>query len=218
MTACGICIDGINLDEKKPDFSKIETVGVSYPDNPAMLTGLKIMAIAQKEFGANNTNEDVLLRCDYRGLINDEPEADSMLKYIIKPLSVDVQDFVLKLHQRYMDEEVNCDLVIKDFWFKFIYTYKKKEIWTLNISLNNGFGIGIRAKNIGNYADTVEKFSSRLRDMIAKGYGCGKKRGITDKCDGGCRGYRIALDESVLEIGSDIETWFGKELSFMKGK
>ena len=49
LTDCGILIDGIDLNEKKTDLSKAERIKISYPDNPAMLTGLKVMAIAERE-------------------------------------------------------------------------------------------------------------------------------------------------------------------------
>ncbi|MDF2989457.1 MAG: hypothetical protein K0R50_4967, partial [Eubacterium sp.] len=51
-----------------------------------------------------------------------------------------------------------------------------------------------------------------LQELIAKGYGCGRKREI-GHCDGGCRGLPISLDDSVLDIRNDIETWFDQELS-----
>lgn len=86
LTACGILIDGIDLNDKKPDLLKAERIRISYPDNPAMLTGLKVMAIAEMEFGRNANNSkvnksntisycrfsDILLRCDYRVLENNK--------------------------------------------------------------------------------------------------------------------------------------------------
>ena len=54
LTDCGILIEGIDLNDKKPDLSKAERIKISYPDNPAMLTGLKIMAIAEIEFDRND--------------------------------------------------------------------------------------------------------------------------------------------------------------------
>jgi len=55
----------------------------------------------------------------------------------------------------------------------------------------------------------------RLQADIAKGYGCGKKMGITDSCDSGCRGYRVPLDGSFMEIGDVVKTWIEKEVEIM---
>ncbi len=224
FTACGILIDGIDLNEKKPDLSKAERIEILYPDNPAMLTGLKVMAIAEMEFGTNVNKfnaisycrfSDILLRCDYRVLNNNETDAISILEDTIKPLSVNVQDFILQLHQRYLDKGLKCDVEIKDLWIKIKYSYKRNEIWGINASVNNGYQINIKAKNTHKYADTIEKLPSFLHEMIEKGFGCGKKRGISDYCDGGCRGFRISLDDSIIDIRNAIETWLDKELSFV---
>lgn len=51
LVDCGICIDGVDLKEKKQNLSDIKTIRISYPDHPAMLTGLKVMAIAEIEQG-----------------------------------------------------------------------------------------------------------------------------------------------------------------------
>jgi hypothetical protein len=230
LTNCGILIDGINLNEKKPDLLKAESITITYPNNPTMLTGLKIMAIAEIEFGNNaNTSKinksnsisycrfsDILLRCDYRVLKNDRTDdVFSILKDTMRPLSSNVQDFILLLHQRYLDKGLKCNVDIKDLWIKIEYTYKSKEIWGINVSLNNGYQINIKAKNTHKYADTIEKFPSFIQKMIEKGYGCGIKRGISDHCNGGCQGFRFSLDGSIIDLGNVIETWLDTELSFV---
>lgn len=202
LTDCGILIDGINLNDKKPDLLKVERIKISYPDNPAMLTGLKVMAIAELEFYTNVNNlevnksnaisycrfSDILLRCDYRVLKKNETDVFSILKDTMKPLSANVIDFILQLHQRYLDKGLRCNVEIKDLWIKIKYSYKSKEIWGMNVSLNNGYQINIKAKNTHKYADTIGKFPLYIQEMIGKGYGCGIKRGISDHCNGGCQG------------------------------
>ena len=230
LNACGILIDGIDLNDKKQDLSKVEGIKISYPDNPAMLTGLKVMAIAEIEFGtnakesgANKPNtisycrfSDILLRCDYRVLKNNKSDdVISILTDTMKPLSANVQDFILELHQRYLDKGLKCDVDIKDLWIKIKYSYKSKEIWGINVSLNNGYQINIKAKNTHKYADTIEKFPSFIQEMIEKGYGCGIKRGISDHCNGGCQGFRFPLEDSIIDIRSTMETWIDAELSFV---
>ena len=217
LTDCGISIDGVDLYEKKPDLSKIETLTISYPDNTAMLTGLKVMAMAEKEFGTL-INKDIFLRCDYRALGNDGIDAVSILKDTIIPLPANIKDFILRLHQRCLDKGFTCEAEIKDFWIIVKYSYKRKELWGLNTSLNNGFHISVKAKNTDKYSDVIEKFPLILQEMIAKGYGCGRKRDIIGHCDGGCRGIPISLDDSVLDISDDIETWFDQELASLQKK
>lgn len=224
LTDCGILIDGRNLNDKKPDLLKAERISISYPDNPAMLTGLKVMAIAEIEFGTNVNKfnaisycrfSDILLRCDYRVLKNNDTDVISILKDTMKPLSVKVQDFILQLHQRYLDKGLKCNVEIKDLWIKVKYSYKSKEIWGMNVSLNNGYQINIKAKNTHKYVDTIEKFPSFIQEMIEIGYGCGIKRGISDHCNGGCQGFRFSLDDSIIDIRNAVETWLDTELSFV---
>lgn len=229
LTDCGILIDGIDLNEKKPDLSKAERIKISYPDNPTMLTGLRVMAIAEIEFARNTNNfeinksktisycrfSDILLRCDYRVLKKNETDVISILKDTMKPLSANVQDFIIQLHQRYLDKGLKCNLEIKDLWIKIKYSYKSKEIWGINVSLNNGYQINVKAKNTHKYADTIEKLPSFIQEMIEKGYGCGIKRGVSDYCNGGCQGFRFSLDDSIIDIRDAIETWLDTELSFV---
>ena len=133
----------------------------------------------------------------------------------MNPLSANVQDFILQLHQRYLDKRLKCNVEIKDLWIKIKYSYKSKEIWGINVSLNNGYQINIKAKNTLKYADTIEKFPSSIQEMIEKGYGCGIKRGISDHCNGGCQGFRFSLDDSIIDIRNAIETWLDTELSYV---
>jgi hypothetical protein len=229
LTDCGILIDGIDLNEKKPDLSKTEKIKIWYPNNPSMLTGLKVMAIAEIEFDTMVNNfevnkfntisycrfSDILLRCDYRVLKNNETDVISILKDTMNPLPINVQDFILQLHQRYLDKGLKCNVEIKDLWIKIKYSYKSKEIWGINVSLNNGYQINIKAKNTHKYADTIDKFPLFIQEMIEKGYGCGIKRGISDHCNGGCQGFRFSLDDSIIDTRNTIETWLDTELSFV---
>ena len=211
LTKCGLQIDGININEKKQKLSDLKILKITNPENFNMLIGLKVMAIAEKELGIKYC--DILLRCDYRVLGKNKTDVLSILKETIKPLSVKVQNFILRLHQIHLDNGLNCEVVIKDFWIKVMYSYKKKELWGINLSLNNGFEITVKAVNTNKYIDTIKKFPIRLQKIIAKGYGCGRKRNADGVCDGGCKGLCIPLDDSVLNISESIEIWFNKELS-----
>jgi hypothetical protein len=212
LICCGIQIIGMDVNEKKPKLSDIESLTISYPENPAMLTGLKIMATAEAKLGTN-INHNILMRCDYGVIKKDGTETMSILKDTIHPLSPGVRDFLLRLHQRHMDKGLTCMAEIKGFWIKIMHSYKKREIWGINASLNNGFQINVKAKNMQKYADAITDFPSPLRELIAKGYGCGKKMGTSDYCDDGCKGFRIPLDDSILGIRKGIEVWLDLELS-----
>lgn len=216
LADCGICIDGIDVSAKKQNLSDIKIIKITYPDNPAMLTGMKIMAIAEIDHGTL-VNQDVFLRCDYRALKKDETDVASIVQDTIKPLSAGVQDFVLQLHHRYVDKGLACVVEIKGFHIYIKYCYKRKDIWGINASLNNGYHINVKAANTDKYAGAIKTFPSFLQKMIAKGYGCGRKRAI-GHCDGGCRGLPLSLDDSVLDIRDDIVTWLDQELLCLRKK
>ncbi len=214
LADCGIGIEGIDLNNKKQDLLDITTIKVTYPDNPAMLTGLKVMAIAEIDQGTL-VNQDVFLRCDYRAIKKDETDSLFILQDMIKPLSKDVQDFVLQLHHRYMEKGLACIVEIKGFHIYVKYCYKRKDLWGINASLNNGYHINVKTTKMHEYTDTIKTFPPILQELIAKGYGCGRKREI-GHCDGGCRGLPISLDASVLDLRNDIQTWFDQELSYLQ--
>ncbi|KAB3525725.1 hypothetical protein [Alkaliphilus serpentinus] len=220
LTDCGICVDGIDLSKRRQRLSEVETIKITYPDNPAMLTGLKAMAIAEIEFDTDGVRDtlDILLRCDYRVLKKVETDVGSILKETIRHLSENVQDFIMRLHQLHIDKGLKCDVIIKDFWIKIMYSHGRKEIWGINTSLNNGFEITVKARNTHEYPDTIKKLPLPVQEIIAKGYGCGKRRGVSAVCDRGCKGLCIPLDDSVLDISDGIEVWLDQELSCLRKK
>lgn len=217
LAECGVCINGIDLTDKKQSLSDIKTIKITYPDNPAMLTGLKALAIAEVDHRSLD-NQDVLLRCDYRVLKSEETDVTSIVRDTIKPLPTDVQDFVLGLHQRYLDKGLSCSVEIKGFHIYIKYSYKHKVVWGLNASLNNGYHINVKPVKMDVYADTIKTFAPYLREIITQGYGCGRKRAEIGHCDGGCRGLPIPLDNSVLRMKDDIVSWFDRELSCLQKK
>lgn len=217
LVDCGICTDGVDTNEKKQNMLDSKSITVTYPDNPAMLIGLKVMAIAETDY-RTLVNQDVLLRCDYRVLKKAETDIVSIVQDTIKPLSADVQEFILKLHHRYLDKGLTCVVETKGFHIYIKYMYKRKDVWGLNASLSNGYHINAKPVKLQEYTDTVAAFSPSLREIIAQGYGCGRKRAEIGHCDGGCRGLPIPLDDSVLAIQDDIVIWFDKELSCLQAK
>lgn len=216
LSACGIVFDGLELKDKKQNLLALKNLKVSYPDDSRMLIGLKVMAIAEIDHGTL-INQDVFLRCDYRVLKKEAVTVLPILQDTIKPLAIDVQEFILQLHQRYIEKGMACVVEVKGFHIYVKYSYKRKDIWGVNASLNNGYHINVKATKTNEYADTIQAFSPSLQEEITKGYGCGRKRGL-GHCNGGCRGIPIPLNESILDLRDDIFTWFDQELKCLKEK
>lgn len=134
LTGCGICFSGINLEEKKPDLSKVETLEVSYPDNNHMLIGLKIMALAQlenfkkrykAETGSYSADVDgIFLRCDYRALGEEKIQPVLVLEDYVRAFSPEIQKNILNLNQKYMSQKFKCVTTIVNLINRFEYTYQ----------------------------------------------------------------------------------------------
>lgn len=216
LTCCGIYFDGIDLDGRTLDKSKTTSLKISYPDNPVMLIGLKVMAIAQKDLYSKG-NHDIFLRCDYRVLKDEETEVISILKDFVAPLPDVVQDFALKLHQRYLDAGLTCRVDIFYLGVRFIYSHKKKEIWTFSAAHESGYRILIKAQNTHLYSDVIDTFPLVLQEKISQGYGCNKKL-FGEPCQKGCHGFSFSLEDSIIDISQDIEVWLDKEVSCLHRK
>ena len=217
LTDCGMCFDGIDINEKRQKLSEIPIIDISYPETLAMILGLKVMAVAEKKLGTT-LNQNALMRCDYRILKNYEADPLIILEETIEPLPENIKDFVMSLHQLHLDKGLNCVVEVRGYWRKIKYSCGKTEIWGINTSLNNGFEVTVKAKNTHKYAEAISNYPPALQKLIAKGYGCGKKRGISETCDAGCEGLRIALDDSVLDIKEGITDWFTQEISCFRRK
>ena len=211
LSHCGIHFNGIDLDAKKPDISKVESLEISYPNSPEMMAGLKIMAIADKDLPYITSNRDIFLRCDYRVPKDEDTEITLVLKDYVNSLPGELQDFVLNLHQRYLDAGLTCKKHISILNVRFIYFYKSKELWTFSASVNTGYRLLIKAVNTHKYSDVIEKFPMTLQEKIAKGYGCEKKL-YGERCQKGCHGFTFPIDNSILAINENIETWIDNEL------
>ncbi|MCL2427108.1 MAG: hypothetical protein FWD05_12330 [Oscillospiraceae bacterium] len=222
---CGLRFGGLDICGKKPKMVPSESHGpikITYPSNHAMLVGMKVIVSAQHDIGSKYIGE-ILLRCDWRALAyNMDNKVKGfncsdilpILKDLTHTLPDDVQDFILKLHTDYMSHGYKCDTYI-GAGTRFEYFCKSKELWRFNLTLNNGHFITIKAQNTDKYLDIVDKLPDRLQADIIKGYGCGKKMGTTDFCDGGCRGYRVPLDDSFLKISDVVKEWIEREVEII---
>jgi len=225
LTLCGFVFTSINLEAKKLEISKTIMLEISYPDNSIMLTGLKAMSIADMELRDTRRywNDNNLLRCDYRLIKAEETDMLDVLKDILHPLPEKIQSFALTLHQHHMNMGLTSAISIRgDVHIAYSYIKKSprvlssqdiysKRIWGFSISLKDGYCIVVRAKKTAKYTDVIEKFPSHLREKIARGYGCDRKLN-NERCQGGCQGIRIPLDDSFLDISRDIEIWLDKEI------
>ena len=216
LAECGFNITGINLEDEaqKVDISIIETVIFSFPQKPDMLIGLKVMAVAQKDLFTKG-NGDILMRCDYRVLSEEEKDVDSVLKDFVNPLDIEVQNFILHMHKHFIEAGLVCkiNVFLLDVWL--IYLDKNKEVWTLSASMDSGYRMLVKTKNMHMYSDTIEQFPLTLQEKIKRGYGCNRKL-FGEPCQKGCHGYSFPLETSILDISSEIKVWLDKEVSSNK--
>ncbi|MCL2404925.1 MAG: hypothetical protein FWC92_05180 [Defluviitaleaceae bacterium] len=190
LTHCGIEFSGIDLDTEKPDLAKAQTLKISYPDNPAMLHGLKTMANAQIKINKKrykegswacvNTIDNIFLRCDYNALEDTEIEQVATITDILKPFPPDTQQLVLSIHQRLLDSNFKCDITTGrnsaiGFYLLYAHKAKPKQVfhasWIIGITPNN-CGIKIDAKHASEYVDIIENFPQDLLQVIRTGTGC----------------------------------------------
>ena len=147
-----------------------------------------------------------------------------VLKDFLHPLSEDIREFAVKLHQRYAEMDLTCintRLGLVSFAYTHIGKTRRilserevysKRVWEFSYSIKNGYCIFVRSKKTEKYADIIKTFHVSLQEKIAQGYGCDRKL-RNERCQHGCQGIRIPLDDSIFNIGSDIETWLDNEVS-----
>lgn len=228
LDRCGFVFHGIDLEAKTLKFSESEPLVVSYPNAPHLLTGLKVLAIADIELRTprykNDTHHDNLLWCDYKLIMEEETDLLEVLKNILHALPQEVQNMAVTLHQRYLERGMTCVTIVNAFQIHFAYTMMKnsrrtlsprelyqQRIWEFALSPRYGHCLVVRAKKTEKYGDVIGRFPLPLQEKIARGYGCDRKR--NEPCQSGCAGIRIPLDDSILEISEAIETWLDYELS-----
>jgi hypothetical protein len=221
LTLCGFTFTGINLENKA---AKGKVSSVSYPPAPALLIGLKALSVAYIELrtGQRYWTDLSFLRCDYRALGTEDANELGYLRDFVQPLLPKVQDFVLKLHHHQMDMGMTCVIVSKDP-YEIAYSYIKnsrrtlspRDIYQLRVfeftfSMKYGYCMFVRAKKTNQYPDVIKTFPPHLQEKIARGYACDRKYG--ERCQNGCKGILIPLDDSILGISGFIKTWLDNEL------
>ncbi|MCL2078336.1 MAG: hypothetical protein FWH17_00680 [Oscillospiraceae bacterium] len=224
LTLCGFAFAGIDMDANAIVVSKEQPLAVSYPANPVLAVGLKALSVADMELRTERrySNDDNLLRCDYSLIKADETDTLDVLKNYLHPLSEKVREFAVALHQRYTDMGI-VSVVNKRDGLHIAYAninnnsrvltsrdVYDRRIWEFAVSIKHGYCLVVRAKKTDKDSDAIEKFPLYLKEKIKQGYGCDRKlRG--ERCQGGCQGIRIPLDDSILDISREIEAWLDSE-------
>jgi len=216
LANCGFNFVGFDLDMSKPVLPKHSKLEVTYPDNPSVLTGIKVMAVAQNKLRTKN-NHEIFQWCDYRVLMAEEPDAASRFNDFAHSLPVKINGFVLKMHKHCLKAGLTCYPSFCSIELRFHYLYKNKEVCSFFASPVSGYRFFIKAQNTHKYSDIIANFPMTLQEKIAKGYGCDSKK-FGEPCQNGCHGFSFSLDDSVLNLADDIKIWIDKELSCLQGK
>jgi len=205
-------------------FAGEEFMEVTYPAAPILLTGLKALSVASKELYVQFVNNaHNLFRCDYRVMQAEDVDMLDVLTDILHPLPEEIQKFAFELHKRYVDMGMTC-ATLYDNAVHFVYAYTaksrkalsvrdiySKRVWQFHYSMKYGFSIFVRAKKTEKYADVIENFPLYLQEKITRGYGCDRKL-RNERCQGGCQGIRIPLDDSIVDMKQDIKIWLDNEM------
>jgi len=145
FSECGMYFEGLDLDAAKSNIASERLIEVMYPDNPNLLTGLKIIAVAQRDLHWK-TNDKIFLRCDFRALTDDKTDAADVLKDFINPFSPEIQEHILHLHQKCLEKGLTC-MVKTGLKNSFLYAHKKNTVWEISSSFADGYRVFIKASN-----------------------------------------------------------------------
>lgn len=241
LSDCGVYFSGIDLNQKKPDLSNAGQLEITYPDCPVMLAGLKILAEAQLKDAKNGLNprngsytasiDTIFLRCDYRALGENKIQPVFVFEDAVRALPAKMQDYLLKLHKKYMDMGCKYSCKYLCMHMHFSYSYKKcGVIASINLSPADGCVLKINAKNISDYTEMVKDFPAPLMDAVTNGHDCGKMQS-PENCKPNCRGYEFTIDGKLylkckhlnfyiplvdLSYGRAIEDWIDKEILYLQ--
>ena len=113
--------------------------------------------------------------------MEDEPAPTLLLKDVIKQLPAETQEYVLKLHQRFIDSNFKClanNDLFESMGYYFWYVHESKlnirdNRWILRVT-PNACDIRLDAKHANKHADIFEKFPKDILGIIKNGK-CGPK-------------------------------------------
>jgi len=225
LSLCGFVFTDTDLEDKKIAVSDSQPLKATYPRNPALLTGLKALSIADMELRAERRywNDCYLLRCDYRLLRADSSDIFDELEDFLRPLPEEVQEFAKTLHKRYTEKGLTCFAMMRvdnNYFYVKVAGGKKelslqdkyqKRLFAFSNTVRFGYSLFVRSKKTEKYKDTIAAFAPSLQKKIAIGYGCYRQLGRT-RCTGDCQGIRLPLDKTILDISDDIIKWLDCEV------
>lgn len=84
---------------------------VTYPDNPAVLEGLKIMATAQRD-KKWKTNDEIFLRCDYCAVCGEKINIDGAINDFAAKFAPETRDEIVHMHQNFIAQGLKCTVRI----------------------------------------------------------------------------------------------------------
>lgn len=227
LEICGFEFYPMDLSAKRPVLFQGYPLEVRYPDAPLLPVGLKVLSVADKELRERryktDLNRDNLLRCDYSLLISEEADLALSLDQFAQSFSEELRTLIITLHRRFTEQGMTCAALCSTFESHFAYAdlrksrndLSKKEIyqkrkWEFALDTRHGYCLVVRAEKTERYSEAIEAFPPVLREKIKRGYGCDRK--LRDEpCQRGCQGIRLPLDDSILRMGTAIETWLDKE-------
>jgi hypothetical protein len=209
LSECGLTLDG--FDTAGPfDTENNPPIVVSYPADPAVLIGLKVMAMAHIDLGLKTYgNDDVLARCDYRVMMENNADISGVLDDFLHPFCGSARDFGRALHYKMTDK--GFDFTLRN-GNQAVYARKNKKTVQMANSFIDGKVMFLRAERTARYAEAIPSFPAHFQKMIARGFGC-DSRLFGEKCHGGCRGYRFDMDESIAMYQDDLFKWIDFELA-----
>ena len=210
----GFHITGIDLSNPVRFFPK-ETFQMTHTNISSIFIGFKIMTKAKRIYEGKDIY-GIFLRCDYRFIVNEEIDTGMFLKDMMRSLPQENQEYINRMHHKYIAAGFTCKIsIVDEMCLRFFYIIKSKEVWSIIVSANNGFELAVRAKHTDSYPEIVSSLHPYLQEKIKKGYGCDKKRNPNSYCQGGCKGYRISLTESLDTLQTDLMIWIDNELLFI---
>jgi len=210
MSHLGLNFTGLDLGDKNLDTSSSSPIEVTYFKNNHMLLGLKTLGLGHEREGSRK-NDDILLRCDYRSLLEDVDQVS--ITAFLDLLPEDHQASIKKIHDHSLLSGLTCDQDKGFLCHHLIYSYKRKEVWRLSASFYQGYRLKLKTKHQDKYQDLIETFPQGLRDLIKEGYGCDRKQGSGHgNCQKGCEGFRLMIDDSLVDQLDTIKIWQSHEV------
>ncbi|MCL2052561.1 MAG: hypothetical protein FWG91_12655 [Lachnospiraceae bacterium] len=229
LSSLGFSFANLDLNSKKLELPKILPFEVSFPDNPALLLGLKVMSVADMELRESRRywNDHYLLGLNYRLILAQAPDELMLLRNFLNPLPGKVKEFALDLHDHFTKMGLTCAFSRRsDVHFAYSLVRKsnqnlseqdiyQKRIWEFSSSMKHGYCLVIRARKTEKYSAVIENFPLPLKAIIKRGYGCDRKL-WGERCQGSCQGFRLPLNIELLEMKEEIKVWLDNEVKFSK--